>query len=317
MSSDELNAVNKHLRKIARRALNPLGGVESKRALVDEYAAAHPSILEVNAEVTPVLFDKFQGEWVSADTSDPDRRILYIHGGSWMAGRVEKYRPHIARIAAATSSVVLAIDYRLAPENPFPRGLEDCVTAYKWMCRNGPKNKNAASSLFIMGDSAGGNLSLATLLVLKDRQINMPDAAVALSPATDMSWSSPSIKKNAKSDVALNAKLMPMVSYGYLQKKVDPKTPYASPLFGDLEGLPPVLLQVGDTEILLDDAVGFVEKAKAAGVDATLEVYPDMPHVFQAFAPYLPDANQALQRIGEFIKRQSIGNIEQISNSED
>ena len=308
MSSDELNVVNKHLRKIAKRASNPLGGVESKRALVDEYAAAHPSILEVNAEVSPVSFDKFQGEWVSTDTSDPDRRILYLHGGSWMAGRVEKYRPHIARIAAATGCVVLAIDYRLAPENRFPRGLEDCVTAYKWMCQNGPKNNSVANSLFIMGDSAGGNLTLASLLVLKDRHIELPDAAVALSPATDLSWSSHSIKTNAKSDVALNAKLMPLISYGYLQKKIDPKSPYVSPLFGDLQGLPPILLQVGDTEILLDDSVCFVEKAKVAGVDAILEVYPDMPHVFQAFAPYLPDANQALQSIGEFIKRQSIRN---------
>jgi len=316
MSSDELNVINKHLRKIAKRVLNPLGGLESKRALVDEYAAAHPSILEVNAEVTPVSFDKFQGEWVSTDTSDPDRRILYIHGGSWMAGRVGVYRPHIARIAAATGCVVLAIDYRLAPENPFPKGLEDCVTAYEWMRRNGPEKNNTTSSSFIMGDSAGGNLTLATLLVLKDRHITLPDAAVALSPVTDMSWSADSIKTNAKSDVALNAKLMPMVSYGYLQKKNEPKTPYASPLFGDLEGLPPMLLQVGDTEILKDDSVRFVERAQAAGVDATLDVYPDMPHVFQAFAPYLPDANQALQRIGEFIKRQSIRNIEQISSAE-
>ncbi|GJM05158.1 MAG: hydrolase [marine bacterium B5-7] len=303
MTSNELNVVNKHLRKIARRASNPLGGVESKRALVDEYAAAHPSILEVNAKVTPVSFEKFQGEWVSVDTSSLDRRILYLHGGSWMAGRVEKYRPHIARIAAATSCAVLAIDYRLAPENPFPKGLKDCVTAYEWMRCNGPEISSAASSSYIMGDSAGGNLTLATLLVLKDKQIDLPDAAVALSPATDMSWSSSSIKTNAKSDVALNAKLMPLVSYGYLQKKVDPKTPYASPLFGDLQGLPPILLQVGDTEILLDDAVGFVEKAQAAGVDATLEVFSGMPHVFQAFAPYLPEANQALQRIGEFITR--------------
>ncbi len=303
MSSDELNVVNKHLRKIAKRALNPLGGVESKRALVDEYASAHPSILEVNAEVTPVSFDEFQGEWVSTDTSDPDRRILYIHGGSWMAGRVEKYRPHIARIAAATGCTVLAIDYRLAPENPFPKGLEDCVTAYEWMRHNDSEFTKVANSTFIIGDSAGGNLTLATLLVLKDRQIDMPDAAVALSPVTDMSWSSHSIKTNAKVDVALNAKLMPLISYGYLQDKVEPKTPYVSPLFGDLHGLPPLLLQVGDTEILLDDSILFVEKAEAAGVDVTLEVYPDMPHVFQAFAPYLPDANQALQRIGEFIVR--------------
>jgi len=303
MSSDALKVVNKHLRKIARRALNPLGDIETKRALVDEYGAAHPSILEVIAKVTPVSFDQFQGEWVIADGSDPDRRILYIHGGSWMAGRVEKYRPHTARIAAATGCTVLAIDYRLAPENPFPNGLEDCVTAYEWMRLNGPEKNNIASSAFIIGDSAGGNLTLATLLALKDKQIALPDAAIALSAVTDMSWSAHSIKTNAKVDVALNAKLMPLISYGYLQDKADPKTPYVSPIFGDLHGLPPLLLQVGATEILLDDSIHFAEKAEAAGVDATLEVYPDMPHVFQAFAPYLPDANQALLSIGNFIKR--------------
>lgn len=303
MSADALKVVNKHLRKIAMRALNPLGDVESKRALVDEYAAAHPSILDVNADISPVTFEQFQGEWVIADGSDPDRRLLYIHGGSWMAGRVEKYRPHTARIAAATGCAVLAIDYRLAPENPFPNGLEDCVTAYEWMCRNSPEKIGTASSSFIIGDSAGGNLTLATLLALKDRQIKLPDAVVALSPVTDMSWSGGSIKTNAKADVALNAKLMPLISQGYLQKNNNPKTPYASPLFGDLHGLPPMLLQVGGTEILLDDAIGFVKKAQAVGVDATLEVYPDMPHVFQAFAPFLPDANQALERIGEFIIR--------------
>jgi epsilon-lactone hydrolase len=304
MPTEALNTVNKHLRKIARRALNPLGGVASKRALVDEYAAAHPSILDVIAEASPVSFDRFQGEWVVAADSDPDRRVLYLHGGSWMAGRVEKYRPHIARIAAATGCAVLAIDYRLAPEEPFPRGLEDCVTAFEWMRHNGPEKSNTANSTFIIGDSAGGNLALASLLVLKDRQIALPDSAVALSPVTDMSWSAHSIKTNAKNDVALNAKLMPLISLGYLQKMNDSKTPYASPLFGDLQSLPPLLLQVGDTEILLDDAVRFVEKAQAAGVDATLEVYPDMPHVFQAFAPFLPDANLALERVGKFIKKQ-------------
>jgi epsilon-lactone hydrolase len=303
MPSDALNVVNKHLRKIAKQAMNPLGDVESKRALVDEYAAAHPSILDVIAETTPVSFDQFQGEWVVAAESDPYRRILYIHGGSWMAGRVEKYRPHTARIAAATGCTVLAIDYRLAPENPFPNGLEDCVMAYEWMRLNGPEKSNIASSAFIIGDSAGGNLTLATLLALKDKQIALPDAAIALSPATDLSWSAHSIKTNAKVDVALNAKLMSLISYAYLQDEADPKTPYVSPLFGDLQGLPPLLLQVGDTEILLDDSILFVDKAEAAGVDATLEVYPDMPHVFQAFAPYLPDANQALLSIGNFIKR--------------
>lgn len=120
MSTDALIVVNNHLRDIGRRALETEGDIECKRALVDEYLAAHPSVLDVVAEVTPVSFDQFQGEWFVADESDPDRRLLYLHGGSWMAGRVEKYRPHISRIAVATGCAVLAIDYRLAPENPFP-----------------------------------------------------------------------------------------------------------------------------------------------------------------------------------------------------
>ncbi len=310
MSADELSVVNKHLHKIRRRALNPLGGIKSKRVLVDEFAMAHPSILKMNAEFIPVSFEKFQGEWVIALTSDPNKRILYLHGGGWVAGCVEKYRPHIARIAAVTGCVVLAIDYRLAPENPFPRGLEDCVTAYKWMLQNGSEDSNPSNSSFVMGDSSGGNLTLATLLVLKDRQIDLPDGAIALSPVTDMTWSSHSIKRNVKSDAILNAKLMPMISYAYLKKKNNPKIPYASPLFGDLRYLPPILLQVGNTEILLDDAVNFFEKAQAAGVDTTLEIYPDMPHVFQVFAPYLSDATLALERIGEFINKQCFNDID-------
>lgn len=131
----------------------------------------------------------------------------------------------------------------------------------------------------------------------------LPDAAVALSPATDMSWTANSIQTRAAIDVALNVEIMPLLSNVYLQNNEDPLTPYASPLFGELHGLPALLLQVGDAEILLDDAVRFAEKAQAAAVDATLEIYADMPHVFQVFAPYLPDANLALERIGEFVKR--------------
>ncbi len=302
MSDNALTIVNNHLRSIARRAMNPLGGIKNKRALVDEYAAAHPSILKMDADFIAVSFSHFQGEWVIASNSDPGKRILYLHGGSWMAGRVEKYRPHIARIAAATSCAVLAIDYRLAPEDPFPNGLEDCVTAYQWMCDHGPDSNTKANKLFIMGDSAGGNLTLASLLVLKDRHIAQPDAAIALSPATDMSWSANSIKTKSNVDVALIPTLMPMLSLAYLQNKSDPTTPYASPLFGDLQGLPPLLIQVGEAEILLDDAVRFAEKAQTAGVETTLQIYPEMPHVFQAFAPFLPDANLALKNIGEYVK---------------
>lgn len=303
MTNDALSIVNNHLSDIARRAFDTAGGIESKRALVDEYLGADPSILQFDAKIHSVSIEQLHGEWVIPQGVDHDCRVLYLHGGSWMAGTVKAYRPHIARIAAVTGCSVLAIDYRLAPEHAFPFGLEDCVTAFEWMGQNGPEQNTKAKNTFIIGDSAGGNLTLACLLVLKDKKIILPDAAVALSPVTDLSWSAESIKYNKNNDVALNAALMPLISSTYLQNKTDAKMPYVSPLFGELNGLPPLLIQVGDTEILLDDAVGFIEKAIAAGVEGEIEVYPNMPHVFQGFAPFLPDAVTAMESIGKFVKR--------------
>ena len=298
--SPQLQTIIAHLRGIAQEALATAGDLESKRRLVDKYFAAHPSVLEHAASTVPVTLSQCTGLWITTQRSDPARRLLYLHGGSWMAGRASVYLPHIARVANATGCTVLAVDYRLAPENPFPAGLEDCVEAFLWMLEQGLAHTGRAQSYFIAGDSAGGNLTLATLLALKDRSAQMPDAAIALSPATDLTWSGESMTTRALVDPALNAVLMPLVTNIYLQGRAAADAPLVSPLFGYLRGLPPLLLQVGDAEILLSDSMRFAERARAAGVAVTLEVYPYMPHVFQGFAPYLPEAVDALRRVGEF-----------------
>jgi acetyl esterase/lipase len=302
--SPQLQTVITHLRGIAQEAMTTAGDLESKRRLVDRYFAVHLSVLDHDAITAPVAFGQFSGLWITTARSDPARRMLYLHGGSWMAGRVSVYLPHIARIADATGCTVLAVDYRLAPENPFPAGLEDCVQAFLWVLEHGPAQVGAARKYFISGDSAGGNLVLATLLALKDRGARLPDAAIVLSPATDLTWTGESLTTRALVDPALNAMLMPMVTNIYLQGRAAPDAPLVSPLFGNLRGLPPILLQVGDAEILLSDSTRFAERARTAGVDVTLEVYPQMPHVFQGFAPFLPEAVEALGKLGEFCERQ-------------
>ena len=301
--SPQLQTVIAHLRGIAQEALATANDLESKRRLVDRYFAVHPAVLQHNATTTPVTLGQFTGLWITTPRSDPARRMLYLHGGSWMAGRVSVYLPHIARIAEATRCTVLAVDYRLAPENPFPAGLDDCVQAFLCMLEQGQTQAGGARNCFLAGDSAGGNLALATLLALKDRGAQMPDGAIALSPATDLTWSGESLATRALVDPALNAMLMPLITNIYLQGRETPDAPLVSPLFGDLRGLPPLLLQVGDAEILLSDSTRFAARARAAGVDVTLEVYPDMPHVFQGFAPFLPEAVGAVGRIGEFCSR--------------
>jgi epsilon-lactone hydrolase len=301
----ELETIVSHLKQIAKDSRETAGDIEAKRNLVDKYFSVHPSILETTADICPVNIQGIKGEWILGESSHLQKRLLYIHGGSWMAGRVEKYRPHIARLANATSCAVLAIDYSLTPEAPFPAGLNDCVTAFEWICSHSPQESCTAESTFIAGDSAGGNLTLATLLKLKDTTDKLPNAAIALSAATDLTWSSESISTRANIDPALNAEIMPLLTEFYLQNNGNPTDALASPLYGELSGLPPLLLQVGDAEILLDDSVRFAEKAKLAGVDVTLEIYPEMPHVFQGFAPYLSEANIALINIGEFVKQHS------------
>lgn len=310
MPSPEIEKVYAHLRDIKASTREKIlaGDIAGFRAIIETYGAVVPETMKISGDVSPVDVEGVSCEWVTTPESDPDRRLLYIHGGAWMSGSAASYRPLTSRLASATGCSVLAVDYRLAPENPFPAGLEDCLMAYRWMLDNRPSGARNASNVFIAGDSAGGNLTFATLLSLRDAGDRMPDAAVPISAATDFTASGESCKTRVDVDPIIEAARVGSTGKGYFGDG-DPKNPLLSPLFADLSGLPPLLIHVGDAETLLDDSTRIAAKAKEAGVDATLEVWPEMPHVFHVFAPYLPESTRAIAQIGEFIRSHTTASV--------
>jgi monoterpene epsilon-lactone hydrolase len=225
-----------------------------------------------------------------------DRCILYFHGGGYAFGTEPLVRDFTWRIGAATGASVLYFDYRLAPEHPFPAAVEDADTVYRWLAkRKGPQR------IAFVGDSAGGGLVLATLHKMRDEGFVLPRAAVAISPWTDLALTGPSLQTNAKSDPMMDVKRMPAFAQLYLGG-ADPRHPYASPLYGDASGLPPVLIQVGSDEILRDDGVRMAEKLRAAGSEVELEEWPRMPHVWHHYARLIPEGRRAIERIGQFLE---------------
>lgn len=236
-------------------------------------------------------------EWVLAPGADPDLRLLYLHGGGWVSGSGGNYLPLAADISAAAKCAVLLPDYRLAPEHPFPAGLEDCITAHDWLISNGPSGPGRAKATFVAGDSAGGNLTLATLLALRDRQRPLPAGGIAISAATDFTLESESLK--TVHDPIISARTMPEFRDRYLGK-TDPRNPLASPVFGDYRGIPPLLIQVGEHEMLRDDSVRVAKKALACGIPVKFAVWPGMVHVFQIRG--LPESRQAIDEIADFMR---------------
>ena len=236
-------------------------------------------------------------EWVLAPGADPDLRLLYLHGGGWVSGSGGNYLPLAADISLAAKCAVLLPDYRLAPEHRFPAGLDDCVAAHDWLIANGPSGPGAAKATFIAGDSAGGNLTLATLLALRDRKRPLPAGGIAISAATDFTLASESLK--TVHDPIISARTMPEFRDRYLEK-MDPRNPLASPVFGDYHGIPPLLIQVGEHEMLHDDSVRVAKKAQSDGIPVKLEVWPGMVHVFQIRG--LPESREAIQRIADFMR---------------
>lgn len=300
--SPETKAVFEHLEGLQKRAFELLRDLPARRELIESYFSVHPSTHEVDARCVSVDAGGVGAEWVIADNADPDKRLLYIHGGSWISGSAKGYRGLTSRLSKATGCVVLSLDYRLAPEHQFPAGLHDCCDAFQWLLDNGPEGKEAASNTVICGDSAGGNLALSTILRLHNLRVKQPDCVVSISPAVDFSASSPSIKTRAARDPIIHPAIFEALQTLYLPKGQDILDPLVSPLLGDLSCFPPLLLQVGDAEVLLDESTRMAEKVKLQGGDVTLQVWDEMPHVFQGFAPYLPEANQAIQSIGEFVQ---------------
>ena len=238
-------------------------------------------------------------EWVVAPGADPDLRLLYLHGGGYVSGSGASYLPLAALLSAAAQCAVLLPDYRLAPEHRFPAALEDCICAHEWVRANGPHGPAPARKTFIAGDSAGGGLTLATLLALRDRHLPLPVAAMPLSAFTDLTLSGDSIRSEAETDPCMHPRCLPQFVEHYLGP-ADPRQPLASPLFGDYTGLPPLLIQVGEVEVIRDDSVRVAAKARADGVDVTLEVWPGQVHVFQIRG--LPESREAIAHLAAFIR---------------
>lgn len=238
-------------------------------------------------------------EWVLAPGADPNLRLLYLHGGGFVSGSGGFYLTQAAHISAAAKCAVLLPDYRLAPEHRFPAGLEDCIRAHEWMIANGPSGRAPSRATFVAGDSAGGCLTLATLLALRDRRRPLPAGGIALSPVTDLTLASESLK--TVYDPIISAKTMPVFRDHYLGK-TDPRNPLASPVFGDYRGIPPLLIQVGEHEMLRDDSIRVAKKARADGISVKLEVWPGMFHVFQSHEPLLPEGKEAIEHIADFMR---------------
>jgi monoterpene epsilon-lactone hydrolase len=236
-------------------------------------------------------------EWVIPDDAEPGRAIVYFHGGGYATGDARSFRGLCSHLARAARARVLSVDYRLAPEHRFPAAVDDAVAAYRFAVSAG----HAPDRIALGGDSSGGGLGLGTLVALREAGDPLPGAALCLCPWTDLTLSGASLRTRADEDPLVDPKILELMADAYMGS-ADRRSPTASPLFADLSGLPPMLVQVGSTEILLDDATRLAERAEAAGVDVTLEVWDDMIHVWHSFADLLPEARQAIERIGAFVE---------------
>lgn len=241
-------------------------------------------------------------EWLAATPSADNGVLLYIHGGAWTLGWNLTHRWLVSHLVRATGRRALAIDYRLAPQHPFPAALEDCLAAYRWLLANGTRPED----IIIGGDSAGGNLTLSTMLALRDGGEPLPGAGVCLSPVTDLAGESEAASNAAEPrlrsyhDVGLPVEWAREQLRSYVGD-VDAHLPLVSPCYADLHGLPPLLIQVGGDEFLRHDAQRFVPRARAAGVDVTLQVWPGMWHVWQILVPLMPESSRAVAAIAAFV----------------
>jgi acetyl esterase/lipase len=288
----------------AERELTDAEFVAASRAANDGYAAVDgvAPVLAGDTSVVPVRAGGVPGEWVLTPKSDPNRRLLWIHGGGWVACHPVDYRHVNEVLARETGAAVLAIDYRLAPEHPYPAGLDDCVAALAWLGSNGPMGAGPARSLWVAGDSAGGNLALALLLRLKAKGDAMPAAVATLGAVTDMTAASPSMTSRAALDPMVSQAGLVRMAKLYVRDGTALTEPCVSPLYGDLAGLPPIRMHAGDREVLLDDTLRFAERARAAGVAVEAKVWPEMIHVFEGFCHMLPEGQASLAEIATFLK---------------
>jgi epsilon-lactone hydrolase len=282
------------LRHLLRTVVRPLFW----RGSVDDWRRrwwAWPAPRGIRVE--PAECEALRAEWIIPP--DAGRGVIYyVHGGGFVMGSPATHRRLIARMCDAARARAFVVDYRLAPENPFPAALEDCVAGYRWLLGHGVQ----ARDIVVAGDSAGGCLALSMLVIVRDARIPMLAGVACLSAATDLTLNGDSHRTRLLDEVLLTPEFCRSVGAAYRCRGTDARDPLASPLYADLRGLPPLLLHVGSHELFLDDSVRLADKATAAGVEVTLKVWEGLWHVFQTFA-WVPEAREAIEEIGEFARR--------------
>jgi monoterpene epsilon-lactone hydrolase len=282
-------------RRRARPTVIQLGNLAELRAKYEEIASSH--LLPPGVNYQPVDAGGVSAEWLNGSQVRDDCAMLYAHGGCYGTGSVSTHRDLMTRLSIETSMRVLGLNYRLAPEHPFPAAVEDTVAAYRWLLHTGIE----AARIVVAGDSAGAGLVLALTIALRDDGLPLPGAVVCLSPWVDLALTGESMESKSAEDAVASREMLQTWSKLYLGDR-DARSPLASPLYADLRGISPLLIQVGSAEVLLDDSTRLADRASAAGVKTTLEVWPEMIHVWQNFAAILPEGRQAIGHIGRFVR---------------
>lgn len=286
------------LKKLLRRVKNNANYTDIQKARRGfEYITSRYNKHLPGFKYEPVTIGEMKAEWITPSDADNTKVLLYFHGGGYATGSPNTHRGLVSQIAKAAGIKALLIDYRLAPEHKYPAPIEDATTAYEYLLGLG----YAAHNICFGGDSAGGGVTIGTLCYLRDNNMPLPKSAICISPWLDLTMTSGTFNDHKHIEPMLTPEAFPIWIKNYLGD-ADPKSPYASPIFHSLKNLPPVYVQVGDEEVLLDDSRNFAAKAKADGSYVLLEIYPKKFHVFQAFYILLPKAREANKKLGEFIK---------------
>ena len=291
MSKEQLATIVEMLR--SQPLMQP--SVQEMRAQLELMGQGFPVPPDVRCE--RVSAGGVPAEWVAAPGAAEDRAILYLHGGGYAIGSIDSHRAMAAGLSSAAGARVLLIGYRLAPEHPFPAAVEDSTAAYRWLLRQGVE----PARVVVAGDSAGGGLTVATLIALRDAKERLPAGGICISPWVDMEASGESMTTKAAEDPMIQRDIIEWFAALYV-KKDERRAPLASPIYADLSGLPPLYVLVGTAETLLDDSTRLAERARKAGVQVTLEPWDGMIHVWPAFAPMLDEGREAIERIGAFVR---------------
>ena len=298
MTSDPVDAVVSRIKKVY--------GTWGRNTTVTQMRADWDTLFQrdlpaavIEPVTVPTQAGDLRAQWISGTDARVDKAIVYFHGGGFQVGSVESHRELMYGIAVASGCRVLGVDYRLAPEHRFPAALHDAPAVYDWLIAQGFK----AHELAFAGDSAGGGLVLSMLLSLRDSGRSLPGAAALLSPWTDLTASGESYRTRADADPIHQRPMIVAMARNYLGADHPPDDPQVSPLFAELGGLPPLLIHGGDRETVLSDSTEFASKARNAGVDLSLQVWPGMIHVFQQFPAELSEAGEAIKAIGDFFTR--------------